>query len=39
MALGKDTFLLTTFRKVQKTGKGLKSNGISNSRISGKKSI
>ena len=30
MALDKDTLLLEAFIKVQKIGKGLKSNGISN---------
>lgn len=30
MALNKDPFLPAAFRKVQKIGKGLKSNGTSN---------
>jgi len=30
MALGEDGFLLADFREVQKTGKGLKRNGTSN---------
>ena len=30
MALDKDAFIPAAFRKVEKIGKGLKSNGISN---------
>ena len=39
MALDKDSFLLAAFRKVQKIGKRLKSNRISNKQDFVKKSI
>ena len=39
MALDEDGFLLAAFRKVKKIGKGLRSNGTSNSRIFAKKLI
>ena len=36
MAIDKDAFLPASFSKVQKIGKGLKSNGTSKSRLDGK---